>query len=70
MTKLQRLKREAHDAATWRGHTMTRFQSLSRVYWHAHCSQCGKYVQVTLHPRPNEIDIGGEAVALNCKGSQ
>jgi hypothetical protein len=31
------------------------------------CTKCGKYVQVCTKPQPNEIDIGGTAVALNCK---
>lgn len=70
MTKLQRLKREARAAATARGHTLARFN-----YWHggryyAYCSQCGEEALVRERPAPNEIEIGGEAVALNCKGSQ
>ena len=30
----------------------------------AHCTLCGAWVQVIAHPAPNEIDIGGEAVAV------
>jgi hypothetical protein len=33
---------------------------------HSHCKVCGKTVTINSHPMPNEIDIGGEAVALNC----
>lgn len=69
MTKLQRLKREARDVATWRGHTLARFRSSDTRYHFAQCSQCNQGVQVALRPYSNEIDIGGEAVALNCKGS-
>jgi hypothetical protein len=28
---------------------------------------CGKEVQITMNPLPNEIEVGGEAVALNCE---
>lgn len=30
------------------------------------CQTCGAYVQVDSNPPPNGIDIGGNAVALNC----
>lgn len=30
------------------------------------CQYCGMEVQLNDHPRPNGIDISGEAVALNC----
>ena len=66
MTKLNRLKREARDAAEWRGHTLARFRASDTRYHFAQCTQCNQGVSVTLTPRPNEIDIGGEAVALNC----
>lgn len=31
------------------------------------CKICGKRVVIMPKPLPNEIDIGGEAVALNCE---
>lgn len=30
------------------------------------CKKCAKQVHLNPTPAPNEIDIGGEAVALNC----
>ena len=30
------------------------------------CKLCGREVQINTKPLPNEIDIGGEALALNC----
>ncbi len=32
----------------------------------ATCKYCHMAVRVVMCPMPNEIDIGGEAVALNC----
>lgn len=37
---------------------------------HSKCRRCGMGVQILTHPAPNEIDIGGEAVALNCPGQK
>lgn len=30
------------------------------------CAKCNKWVQVIVNPQPNEINIGGPAVATNC----
>ena len=68
MTKLNRLKREAREIADWRGHTLAHFHATDTRYHFAQCAWCNQGVSVTLTPRANEIDIGGEAVALNCKG--
>ena len=72
-TKIRRLKEEAIDACTWRGHKMVPFYKiplnqihLSRVYFTTHCEKCKMEVTVTPNPLPNEIDICGSAVALNC----
>ena len=35
-------------------------------YSDAICITCEREVRITLKPLPNEINIGGEAVALNC----
>ena len=35
----------------------------------AECVECGMEVFLTTKPEPNGIDIGGEAVALNCPTS-
>jgi hypothetical protein len=32
----------------------------------AYCKYCQMYVQVIPKPYPNEIDIGGNAVAITC----
>ena len=73
MTKLQRLKKEALESCRFRGHKMKRFVGY-RHGWgidpeiaYAYCKICDKQVIVITKPLPNEIEIGGEAVALNCK---
>lgn len=65
MTKLERLRKEALKSCQWRGHVMTRFygDKLSRF---SDCKNCGRYVVITAHPLPNDIEIGGSAIALNC----
>ena len=65
MTRLNQLIREAKDSCEIRGHRMDRFQHLgSRAI--GTCLICGKSVVANANPMPNEIDIGGEAVALTC----
>ena len=63
---LNTLRKEAAAAAHFRGH--------KRLSWMSHacheitgtCTTCGAEVQCLVYPLPNEIDIGGEAVALTC----
>lgn len=70
MRKIERLKKEALESCKLRGHNMKRF--IRHDYWptvrYAHCRNCGRQVVVNSRPQPNGIEIGGEAVALNCKG--
>ena len=67
---LEELKREAENAAIFRGHT------LPMKGWEDYedgkgaeiaCQRCGKEVQVLTTPQPNEIDIGGEMIATDCQ---
>jgi len=70
MTTLRRLKQEAIEACNFRGHKMKRFTNCkygTGKMAFSHCSICNKEVVVNAKPLPNEIDIGGEAVALNCE---
>ena len=66
MRTIDRLRLEARAAATWRGHEMSHFKTLSPALKRSHCVKCGKEVDVTSSPAINEIDIGGPAVAINC----
>ncbi len=67
MNELGQLAVEADTAATFRGHKLGFFTSLSDTKASADCAVCGMGVSVNTSPPPNGIDIGGEAVALNCK---
>jgi hypothetical protein len=64
---LETLRRDAATACKWRGHSM-RWSKPSndghRMY--GECRSCGMQVVLLDTPMPNEIEIGGEAVALNC----
>ena len=67
-----KLRREARSACAFRGHDMAKFERLDpassdRVRAVSTCRNCGMQVRVLTHPAPNEVDISGEAVALNCK---
>lgn len=68
MTKERRLKLEALEGCKFRGHDMGRFKRnrffLNRYY--AYCRKCWMQVQINRQPMPDQIDIGGEAVASNC----
>lgn len=70
MRKIERLSREALKSCKFRGHKMKRF--VKHDYWptvrYAHCRVCDKQVVINSRPQPNDIEIGGGAVALNCKG--
>lgn len=67
---LERLVAEAERTCTDRGHG---------IEWHrinaydgiaeGSCVRCGKTVRCLSRPAPNQIDVGGEAVALNCEGN-
>jgi len=34
------------------------------------CCKCGEWVQINTNPSPYQIDIGGPAVAVNCRASE
>ena len=69
MKKVEKLKKEALGACKLRGHKMERFQYIINGGWirgGSKCKKCGKYVTINTNPLPNQIEIGGDAVALNC----
>ena len=68
---LDRLKEEALESTTFRGHQMKPWkdygdgkQSMTL------CSICERWVTVNTDPMPNEIDVGGSAVAMTCDGGE
>jgi hypothetical protein len=71
LSKAQGLARQATRAAESRGHRLGAW--LWRNYadgairnGHAICLDCGREAFVATNPAPNDIDVSGEAVALNC----
>ena len=63
------LEREALESCRNRGHKMGKWVAHShngRPFYRSVCRVCGMYVDVRPEPHPNEINIGGTAVALNC----
>ena len=64
---IRKLKNEAREAAWVRGHQgLSPFRTqIKNELAVAECP-CGAYVQVDCTPPPNGIEIGGDAVALNC----
>lgn len=71
MTKFDRLKKEALEDATLRGHRVGKWIhfgiGLPGAYAMAVCMTCGCQVIAQPEPLANGIEISGEAVALGCK---
>lgn len=67
----RKLKSEAAGVCAALGHKMTHFKQYrtgdGRVVFVSICKECGMDVAVKPRPWPNEINIGGEAVATTCK---
>ena len=62
---MRNLLRTAAKSAGARGHRLGLWDSLN-YRAEAYCLDCERGVWVIAFPQPNEIDIAGEAVALNC----
>jgi hypothetical protein len=74
MRKINRLIREAKLSCELRDHKMSRFSHGSVASFNEHasstCNICGAYVAVCTAPYPNQVEIAGTAVALNCPVEQ
>lgn len=71
MPDLLNLRREAETVARARGHRLGNWQTYhgeSRSLANNECQECGMGVQCNSKPLPNQIDLGGEVLALNCRG--
>ena len=72
MRSLAVLRRDAASTTSRRGHRMN-WEYSKRDYADPRCSaigtcvRCGAWVQIMNDPAPNQIDIGGTAVAVDCK---
>ena len=60
------LKCDAGYAAKQRGHVLSHWYG-DEKYAVATCVFCGACVSITAKPLPNEIEMGGGAVAVDCK---
>lgn len=59
--------KSAREGAEFRGHQMSTFiQVEHRMWFDSWCKACGKDARVNLQPMPNETNVGGPAVAVNC----
>lgn len=65
---IEKLRREAATACRFRGHVMrwTVWHGEWQTLCYGACVRCGMLVSCNTKPMPNEIEIGGEAVALTC----
>lgn len=73
MTTARSLRQEARGACENRAHDMKRFVGVGKSYrtgrwnwWHSSCRKCGLGVDVMTNPQPNQVNIGGPAVAEDC----
>jgi len=67
--KLVALQQEAEKSCRFRGHDMESWLRVGLDKAYSHCRICDMQVVVNVDPAPNDIDVGGEAVALGCKGN-
>ena len=65
---LESLKKSALESCKFRGHSMGEWVSARNGGAMATCIMCLEVAAVNPNPAPNEIDIGGQAVAVDCEG--
>lgn len=68
--EIKALRTKAEQTAHTRGHSILwheKHSFVTRTIQFGQCIFCGMEVSVNTNPASNEIDIGGEAVAVNCK---
>lgn len=73
LSKMEKLQREAEDAARFRGHNLNiwdwhPFGLYNKTQCKASCQRCSAVAYIDTTPLANSIEIGGDAVAINCGG--
>lgn len=66
---MNKLREDANYSAEHRGHNLVweePHHMEARSLQSATCKHCPAWVQINTQPLPNEIDIGGPAVAVGC----
>lgn len=66
LNKMHKLRREATRAMEARGHRPGPWINSGLEKSFCNCRDCGAQAVVIKHPAPNEIEIGGRAVAVYC----
>jgi hypothetical protein len=69
MRSLTELKRSATESCALRGHEIewaAPWHGETKSIQRGKCRRCDMVVDINTNPLPNGIEIGGEAVALNC----
>jgi uncharacterized CHY-type Zn-finger protein len=61
------LKESAEESLEFRGHELDEWEYINDHTSRMVCPVCQAQVTVNTRPLPNEIDIGGAAVALTCE---
>ena len=68
MTRFEKLQAQAFNSTSYRGHTLgIWWKQLEKDSQSRTCRTCGMEVVINRAPAPNQINIGGEAVALTCR---
>lgn len=70
MKHLGELKKEATETAICRGHNIiwsSPIHGERTSVQYGECSNCGAGVHINMNPLPNDINIGGVAVAVCCQ---
>jgi hypothetical protein len=57
---------EVEETVIWRGHKLTSWEQYGRNNYLASCIKCNAIARVNLNPLPNETEVSGKAVALEC----
>jgi hypothetical protein len=60
------LMEETKKAVLSRGHDVKNWLVLGNDCYALECKDCKKTVMIKENPLPNEIKVGGEALAINC----
>lgn len=68
MKTVKQLKQEIRQAMKFRGHVPEyKFQTYVKDNWYGiSCLKCGCEAQLHVNPLPNQINIEGTAIGLNC----
>lgn len=69
MKRIDRLIKSTKEFTKFRKHDMKpfrHFEMYGNPAAESACKNCGRWVQVLTHPAPNDVEIGGPAIALDC----